>query len=166
MGMYLLGGNGQFYKANLHCHTNLSDGYLTPEEVKSLYKSHGYSIVAFTDHDILIPHKDLQDDSFLPLNGMEFTLVSPEEEAGLPGKHPTIHLCMIGLEEDNITMPLLNIQLHRAIIIVIVKRILFCCQDSRSPFIEIQRIASNLDTNRHSPSSITPDHSGQWCCQR
>ena len=106
MRTYLLGNKGQFYKANLHCHTNLSDGYLTPEEVKALYKANGYSIVAFTDHDILIPHKELKDDSFLPLNGLEFTLVSPGEEAGLPGKHPTIHLCMIGLEEDNITMPL------------------------------------------------------------
>ena len=106
MRTYLLGGKGQFYKGNLHCHTDLSDGYLTPEEVKALYKAQGYSVVAFTDHDILIPHKELQDDSFLPLNGLEFTLVSPEEEAGLPGKHPTIHLCMIALEEDNITMPL------------------------------------------------------------
>ena len=103
---YLLGGKGQFYKANLHSHTTLSDGLLTPEEVKALYKEHGYSIVAFTDHDILIPHKDLKDDSFLPLNGLEFSLVSPAEEAGLPGKHPTIHLCMIALDEDNITTPL------------------------------------------------------------
>ena len=55
MNKYLLGGKGQFYKANLHCHTDLSDGFLTPEEVKALYKAHGYSIVAFTDHDILIP---------------------------------------------------------------------------------------------------------------
>ena len=68
---YLLGGKGQFYKANLHSHTTLSDGLLTPEEVKALYKEHGYSIVAFTDHDILIPHKDLKDDSFLPLNGLD-----------------------------------------------------------------------------------------------
>ena len=106
MRMYLLGGKGNFYKANLHCHTDLSDGLLTPEEVKALYKEHGYSIVAFTDHDILIPHPELKDDSFLPLNGLEFTLVSPNEEAGLPGKHPTIHLCMIALEEENLTMPL------------------------------------------------------------
>ncbi|MBR4863928.1 MAG: hypothetical protein IKU07_05065 [Oscillospiraceae bacterium] len=102
----LLGSKGQFYKANLHCHTTLSDGFLTPEEVKSLYKENGYSVVAFTDHDVLIPHKDLKDDNFLPLNGLEFTLVSPAEEAGEPGKHPTIHLCMIGLEEDNVTTPL------------------------------------------------------------
>ena len=106
MHKYLLGGKGRFFKANLHCHTDLSDGYLTPGKVKELYKSNGYSIVAFTDHDILIPHKDLKDESFLPLNGLEFTLISPDEEAGLPGKHPTIHLCMIALDEDNITTPL------------------------------------------------------------
>ena len=37
------------YKANLHCHTTLSDGRLTPEEVKAHYLANGYSVVAFTD---------------------------------------------------------------------------------------------------------------------
>ena len=39
------------YKANLHCHTTMSDGRLTPEEIKAHYQAHGYSIVAFTDHE-------------------------------------------------------------------------------------------------------------------
>ena len=34
MKKYLLPQNGQFYKANLHCHTNFSDGKRTPAEVK------------------------------------------------------------------------------------------------------------------------------------
>ena len=53
MKKYLLPESGNFYKANLHCHTTLSDGRLTPEEIKELYKSQGYSIVAYTDHNIL-----------------------------------------------------------------------------------------------------------------
>ena len=53
MKKYLLPENGTFYKANLHCHTVLSDGRLTPEQVRELYMSRGYSIVAFTDHNAM-----------------------------------------------------------------------------------------------------------------
>ena len=35
MRKYLLPEGGNFYKANLHCHTVLSDGAMTPEEVKA-----------------------------------------------------------------------------------------------------------------------------------
>ena len=33
MKKFLLPENGNFYKANLHCHTNISDGKRTPEEI-------------------------------------------------------------------------------------------------------------------------------------
>ena len=59
MKKYLLPQTGQFFKANLHCHTTISDGSMTPEEIKEAYTSHGYSVVAFTDHDVLIPHPEL-----------------------------------------------------------------------------------------------------------
>ena len=61
MKKYLIPENGQFYKANFHCHTTVSDGRLTPEEVKALYKEHGYSVIAFTDHDVYIPHPERND---------------------------------------------------------------------------------------------------------
>ena len=35
MKKYLLPESGNFYKANLHCHTKVSDGAMTPEEVKA-----------------------------------------------------------------------------------------------------------------------------------
>ena len=40
-------GNGMnFYRANLHCHTTISDGKKTPEEVKDNYeKNQGLAIV-------------------------------------------------------------------------------------------------------------------------
>ena len=60
-----------FYKANLHCHTTFSDGVLTPEQVKELYKANGYSIVAYTDHDNYCYHGELNDESFLALGGYE-----------------------------------------------------------------------------------------------
>ena len=46
--------SGKSYKANLHCHTTVSDGHYSPEEVKEYYKAHGYSVIAFTDHEILL----------------------------------------------------------------------------------------------------------------
>ncbi len=42
MRKYLLPKEGSFYKANLHCHTTVSDGGMTPEEIKNLFKSKGY----------------------------------------------------------------------------------------------------------------------------
>ena len=59
---HLLPGSGNFYKANLHCHTTISDGRKTPEEVRRIYKEQGYSVVAFTDHDVFIPHPELAED--------------------------------------------------------------------------------------------------------
>ena len=78
MKKYLLSKEGSFYKANLHCHTNVSDGRLTPKEIKNIFKAKGYSVVAFTDHDVMIPHPELADKDFLPLNGYEME-VSEED---------------------------------------------------------------------------------------
>ena len=52
-----------YFKANLHCHTTLSDGAFTPEEIKAAYKAQGYSIVAFTDHRKYVHHTELNDES-------------------------------------------------------------------------------------------------------
>ena len=38
------------YKGNLHMHTTLSDGALTPEEAVLKYKKAGYDFLALTDH--------------------------------------------------------------------------------------------------------------------
>lgn len=104
MRKYLLPENGNFYKANLHCHTSISDGCKTPEQVKEIYKSLGYSVVAYTDHDVLIPHNDLCDDEFVALNAFE---VETNENKPLPFEHiKTCHICFIALEQDNIVQPL------------------------------------------------------------
>lgn len=63
----------------MHCHTNLSDGYLSPEQIKEHYKSKGYSVVAYTDHDILIPHDELNDENFLALHGFEMEINEPKD---------------------------------------------------------------------------------------
>jgi len=70
----LLPQEGQFYKANLHCHTVLSDGTWTKEQVKAEYQSRGYSIVAFTDHRHYGWHPELMDENFIPLAAFESDL--------------------------------------------------------------------------------------------
>jgi hypothetical protein len=94
MKKFLLAENGNFYKANLHCHTNLSDGDFTPEQVKQLYLEKGYSIVAYTDHRNFITHNDLTDENFLALNGYEWEI---HEEPYFQGKRDTraMHSCVI-----------------------------------------------------------------------
>lgn len=99
---YLLPEKGNFYKANLHCHTTMSDGRGTPEEVKETYKQAGYSIIAFTDHDVLLPHNDLRDDDFLPLNGFEFAVGEFNKPWELT---KCCHLNLIALDEDNLIQP-------------------------------------------------------------
>ena len=102
MNKYLLPNNTPKFKANLHCHSNISDGKLTPEEIKEAYKSRGYSIVAYTDHEILIPHPELADEDFLPLNGYEYEIISPKNPDNPAHKlRKTCHMCLIALEPDN-----------------------------------------------------------------
>ena len=96
MRKYLLPESGNFYKANLHCHTNVSDGKWTPEKVKEEYKKMGYSVIAYTDHNIMLPHPDLTDDSFLALTGYEINISTPRDENGnTPGGYKTCHICLI-----------------------------------------------------------------------
>ena len=99
MKKYLLPKDGKFYKANLHCHSNVSDGKLTPVQIKNAYMEKGYSIVAYTDHDVLIPHTDLNDDNFLALHGYEMEVNETEGEWRYI---KTCHMCLIALEQDNL----------------------------------------------------------------
>ena len=102
MRTYLLPESGNFYKANLHCHSTFSDGKLTPEEIKRIYMEQGYSIVAYTDHNIMISHQELRDENFLPLNGFEGDF--NEGAATIDPNLGTIrccHICFISPEEHN-----------------------------------------------------------------
>ncbi len=99
MRKYLLPEKGTFYKANLHCHTVLSDGMLTPLQVRELYRSRGYSVVAFTDHNAMLPHPELRTPDFLPLTGYELNVNGPARK--------TAHFNFIAMDEDNDVQPVL-----------------------------------------------------------
>ncbi len=96
MKKYLLPEGGNFYKANLHSHSNYSDGHFSPEEMKEKFKSKGYSILAYTDHDVFVPHNDLCDEQFIALNAYEIEIGQ--------SNYKCIHMCMIALEPDNFEM--------------------------------------------------------------
>ena len=97
MRKYLLPENGTFYKANLHCHSTVSDGLLTPEEIKEGYLAHGYSVVAYTDHDIMIDHSDLADERFLPMRGFEVEINGGPHGAEFCFRK-TAHVCFVALD--------------------------------------------------------------------
>lgn len=102
MRKYLLSETGNYYKANLHCHTNFSDGKWSPQELKEAYVEKGYSIVAFTDHNVFIPHPELNDEEFLVLNGFEADITETVEWG--PGmtfaEAKTCHICYIAMRPD------------------------------------------------------------------
>jgi hypothetical protein len=79
MKKYLLRDAGNFYKANLHCHTTLSDGNWTPEKMKDEYKKRGYHIIAMSDHDVLRCNYHLSDDNFLVLTAYEVSIKDNNE---------------------------------------------------------------------------------------
>ncbi|MBE6715975.1 MAG: PHP domain-containing protein [Ruminococcaceae bacterium] len=103
MKYYLLPETGNFYKANLHSHSTVSDGTLTPAEMKELYKSRGYSVLACTDHEIMVPHHDLTDNDFLMLTGFELGFDENWRPDFLDAR--VCDLCIISLDRENNVQP-------------------------------------------------------------
>lgn len=101
MKKVLLNGELNFYRANLHCHSTLSDGKKTPDELKEFYKAHGYSAIAYTDHNVFIPHNDLTDDSFIALNGIEYDINAGPWDPNVK----VCHICMIAKDQNDRTDP-------------------------------------------------------------
>jgi len=87
MRTYILPPEGNLYKANLHCHTTVSDGEFSPGQIKEFYKARGYHAVAYTDHQVCQPHPELTDENFLALTGIEIAY-------GIR-KSTSIHVCVI-----------------------------------------------------------------------
>jgi len=83
---------GSWYKANLHTHTTLSDGSLTPEERRDAYQKVGYDVLALTDHNLFTSHTHLSTDSILLLPGSELNGVNA------PGR-PQYHVVALGITD-------------------------------------------------------------------
>ena len=57
------------------------------------------------ENNILLPHKELNEENFLALNGFEWDVT---EEGALPGQDKCCHICLIALEPDNLIQPCWN----------------------------------------------------------
>ncbi len=106
MRKYLLPQSGNFYKANLHCHSVLSDANLSVDEIKRIYKEKGYAIVAFTDHDVLFSHYEkLTDKDFLALTGYEISVNCYPE----PFQYKkALHMNLFAKDPLNLKQPFFN----------------------------------------------------------
>ena len=95
----------KFYKASLHTHSTVSDGKLTPQEVKELYKARGYSILALTDHHVIAAHPELNDPEFLALTSIELGLDSEDYAPPQSFFGKTYHVNLIAKEPNNLWQP-------------------------------------------------------------
>ena len=93
--MFLFDEGKNFYKGNLHAHTSMSDGRLTPEEVKALYAGNGYDFLAITDHRKCTADQDIYKNMLL-LPGIELDYTMPLQ---------VIHLLGIGMTRGVETAP-------------------------------------------------------------
>ena len=102
MKKLLISSDKKQYKANLHCHSTLSDGKLTPEVLKEMYKAHGYDVLAITDHSHPYDHSAMHAPDFLMLTGYEAYI----RESGGPYDpfKREVHLNLFAREPDNTTL--------------------------------------------------------------
>lgn len=98
MKKYLL-PRGHHYKANLHAHSNVSDGKLSVEEVAKAYKAAGYSVLAMTDHELLRDHSHLSDKDFLMITAYEMTV---REEPKTTNTNKVCHLNLYARDPHNV----------------------------------------------------------------
>lgn len=112
MKIYLIDPKKKWCKANLHSHSTNSDGYFKPEEIKKIYKKHGYKIVAYTDHEMFFDVSYLTDKDFVAITAAEYsitdnknpannTYVNKDEHKVLSRDLQTIHLCMFSKDPHN-----------------------------------------------------------------
>lgn len=105
--MDLISPRKKQYKANLHCHSVLSDGKKTPEELKKMYKEHGYSVLAITDHERPHQHQAMNDDDFLMLTGYE-CYIRQNKEGHYNRYAKEVHLNLFARDPYNETMICFN----------------------------------------------------------
>lgn len=101
--MYLIDPSKKQYKANLHCHSVLSDGKKTPEELVAMYKEHGYDVLAITDHERPHQHQELASEDFMLLTGYE-CYIRPDPNARYNRYAKEVHLNLFARDPHNVTM--------------------------------------------------------------
>jgi len=102
MKKIFLSNNNKTFKANMHCHTTVSDGKYSPEEIKELYMRQGYSIIAYTDHCKFINYNHLSDENFLAINAIEVDINEKDKNWN---DTKTYHLNLYATKNDITEVP-------------------------------------------------------------
>ncbi len=89
--MQLFHTDGTWYKGNLHMHTTLSDGKLSPEEATQIYRNAGYDFIALTDH--WVQSENRFSDKILLLSGCEW-------DTGDMVNNPIYHIVGVGMQRS------------------------------------------------------------------
>ena len=100
---HLLPAVPRYFKANLHTHSTISDGKLSPTQVKDAYKAKGYQILAITDHYVITNHSQMNEPDFLMLTGVEINCNHTDYRSGFDGK--SCHFNLIAKRPDNLWIP-------------------------------------------------------------
>ncbi len=90
---------GDFYRGNLHTHSTLSDGKLSPEEVCRAYQDAGYDFIALTDHFMQQFNYPVADTRAMR-SGSFTTLLGAELHAGRTELDQLWHILAVGLPLD------------------------------------------------------------------
>jgi hypothetical protein len=85
-------GEGHWYRGNLHTHTQLSDGALSPADTIERYRAAGYHFVGITDHDRFTNVSGFSGDGFAVINGIELG-------AGMNEVGCTYHIVGVGITD-------------------------------------------------------------------
>lgn len=90
---------GRFHRGNLHAHSTLSDGALSPQEVCRRYRAEGYDFIALTDHFIGRYGYPIADTA--PFRAPGFTtLLGAEIHSGAMENGALWHILAVGLPAD------------------------------------------------------------------
>ncbi|MEX0755865.1 MAG: CehA/McbA family metallohydrolase [Actinomycetota bacterium] len=81
---------GEWLRAQLHCHSTNSDGELTPDALIAHYEWAGYDVVAITDHWHITKH---------PGTDRVLTITGAELNADLPGDERYCDLLVYGIDQ-------------------------------------------------------------------
>ena len=84
-------GDGNWYKGNLHTHTIISDGQLSPQETIRIYAEGDYDFLALTDHGAVVDYDGLDPYGMALITGCE--LGGGRGELGQP-----LHVVALGLD--------------------------------------------------------------------
>jgi hypothetical protein len=90
---------GRFWRGNLHTHSTLSDGHLSPEHVCRFYRDLGYHFISLTDH--FLPNYNFPLADTRPYRTEDFTtLIGAELHAGQTEFGQLWHILAVGLPLD------------------------------------------------------------------